>query len=333
MITTRAREQAIAEAVLQAILDAYGFGSPAEALPWLDDPQPAPRYEVADAAGAMSAAAALRSPAGRFRLRVDIAGAAIGDVHPMIRALRAAEGLLRLGQEIEHPLERDPRDVTQPFEGVMTVRTVPQSGIALSSDAMPLHQDGLGSAGSIRFVAMCLDSGPSTGGTQLYSNVLAHGLALAHENWERFVEATRVDALTVTRHTGKQHASVTGPLFYLDESGLPAAHFRGVGGEYAITPNPDVARWFGGFADRLAESAQVEQLEPGDGIVVDNLAMAHARDAFAESDGAVRRLSRKWYAIRPDRTAVWAREPFRLDPAVYGSGSEQQQRESARAGA
>ncbi|MGU3643418.1 TauD/TfdA family dioxygenase [Microbacterium sp. C23T] len=317
MSTGRRQRESIAELVLERILTTYALSRPAEITPWLEDGTSSSAYDLEAPNELLAAASALRSPTGRFRFHVEMAETALGQVHPMVNALRAADGVLQLGEEIEHPLELDPRDESQLYKSVMTVRVVPSSGVALSSEAMPFHQDGLGSAGSIRYVAMCLDAGPRAGGRQLYSNVLAHGLLLADTHWDRFVDATQPDALTVTRLAGKQHVSVTGPLFYIDESGIPAAHFRGDGGEYAITPSAEVASWFGDFTRTVASSAKSEELAPGDCLVVDNLAMVHARDAFDDREDAIRRLSRKWYAIEPSRVGVWTREPFRLHEPTY----------------
>ncbi|MDG4831467.1 TauD/TfdA family dioxygenase [Solwaraspora sp. WMMD1047] len=222
-----------------------------------------------------------------------------------------------LGREIEHPLEHDDRDQHRDFTSVVTVRSVPSAGAALSTDRLPFHQDGLGTAGSVRYVAMCLDHGPIAGGSQFYVNLLAHGLLLAHRNWNRFVDATQADALTVTRFSGSQAVSVTGPMFYVDETGVPAAHFRAGGGEYEVMPSPQVAPWFVEFLRSLSHAAESVSLLSGDCIVVDNLSVAHARSAFTESDTHCRRLSRKWYAIDPTRTSVWNQASFRLDRTIY----------------
>jgi hypothetical protein len=318
---TPPRDESVAATVLARMLAKYGLSQPGEIVPFLLTPPPSSVYQMDTPMGLQEAADALRSPTGRFRFHVQLARTAPGDVHPMVSALRRAANALQLGTEMEHPLEHDSRDDGQLYRSVMTVRVVPSSGVALSSESMAFHQDGLGSAGSVQFIGMCLDSGPSTGGRQLYSNVLAQGILLAHLHWDRFVCATRRDALTIARNSGGQQVSVTGPLFYIDESGLPAAHFRSEGGEYTIRPSESVATWFSEFARAVADAAQTEVLTPGDCLVVDNLSMVHARDAFTEEGGATRRLSRKWYAIESRRAAVWTAEPLRLDPATYGSAA------------
>lgn len=318
---SRRRAELIANTVLETILSSYGLSRPGDIYPWLELAGTSPKFELRNPESLAGAAAALRSPAGRFRFHVDLASAQPGSTHPMVAALQDAAIALSLGEPIEHPLETDPRDGGQRYKSVMSVRVVPSAGIALSSEAMPFHQDGLGSAGSIRFVAMCLDSGPSAGGRQLYSNALAQGLVLADRHWDRFVAATQLDALTVTRLAGKQHVSITGPMFYVDECGIPAAFFRGQGGEYAIMPSASVSPWFEDHCQAVSAAAHVEVLAPGDCLVVDNLSMVHARDSFEEDPAALRRLSRKWYAIQPSRVGVWTREPFRLNASIYGDAT------------
>jgi hypothetical protein len=306
----------IADAVLDAMLSRYGLSHPRGILPWLASPQAPRQFDLREPGDLADAAAVLRSPIGRIRFRIDLEDRE-SDVHPMVRALRNANDVLALGQEVEHPLEHDDRDQERRYSSVVTVRAVPSAGIALSTGRLPLHQDGVGTEGSVRFIAMCLDRGPVSGGGQFYANLLAHGLLLAYRNWHRFVDATQADALTVTRFSGSQAASVTGPMFYVDETGMAAAHFRANGGEYEARPNPRVAAWFEEFSRSLAQSAESEAVSPGDCLVVDNLSVAHARSAFTESDATPRRLSRKWYAIASSRANVWNRPSFRLNRAVY----------------
>lgn len=310
------RASATADAVLECMLTHYGLKSPADIEPWLMPAPSAHTFDLRNPAELSIAASELRSPIGRIRFHVAIDGLAPNVVHPMMSELRSCQETLALGEEVLHPLEQDDRDRPAHFRDVVSIRHVPHAGIALSSSHLPFHQDGLGTGGSVRFIAMCLDQAPLLGGDQSYVNVLAHGIRLANRNWRRFVEATQIDALTIRRVTGSQRIDVTGPVFYVDQAGLPAVHFRVTGGEYVAETNSAVSAWFGGFVDELTESASVESFNSGDCIVVDNLSVVHARTNFVEGDTS-RRLSRKWFAISESRVSVRGEVSLRLSPDVY----------------
>ena len=305
------------------MLSYYGLTRPDEIEPWLNSRPSGPLLDLQDAAELTVAAAALRSPIGRFRFRVDFRNPERFDTHPMVLALRRANGVLELGDEIEHPLEYDDRDHDSHFSSVVGVRAVRSAGVALSSDRLPLHQDGLGTSGSVRYVAMCLDRQPATGGDQAYVNILARGIQLAHRNWKQFIDATRLDAITIVRSSGSQRIGVKGPMFYVDEAGIPAVHFRVAGGEYTVQPSTRVAPWFDEFVTGAERSVTTEQFTPGDCVVVDNLSVVHSRTAFVDSHSTQRRLSRKWFAIDSARKQLRNETSFRLAPQIYGPTARQ----------
>lgn len=296
---------------MEHMLGRYGLSHPREILPWLQGMQSTSVVDLEDDPQAERAARDLRSPLGRMRFTLAVGGYDKRTTHPMLVALRQADAVLQLGTEISHPLEQDNRDLEQQFMSVVTVRSVASAGLALSPGDLPLHQDGMGTAGSVRFISMCLDSGPATGGGQLYSNLLAEGLWLANTRWDRFVEATQVDAISVTRFAGSRAMSVTGPLFYVDGTGLAAAHYRADGGEYTVKASDAVSSWLGDFRQSLAAHSRSEKIAPGDCLVVDNLAMAHARSAFADGKDSVRDCQGSGTRSRPQGRT------FGIAPASY----------------
>lgn len=317
MTGTLRGDSSVADAVLECMLAHYGLKRPAEVEQWLQPQMQTRAFDFGDSAAPAIAAHELRTPIGRIRFHVSLGESEPGEVHPMMGALRQCRDTLALGDEIRHPLESDTRDRSNHYSGVVSIRRVQSAGIALSDEQLPFHQDGLGTAGSVRFVSMCLDQAPVSGGDRSYVNVLAHGIRLANRNWRGFVEATKLDALTIERASGSQRIAVTGPMFYVDEIGIPAVHFRSAGGEYVTRTNSGVSLWFSSFVAELTLSATRESMEPGDCVIVDNLSVAHSRMAFVQGTVA-RRLSRKWFAIAGARALIRNETSLRLSAEVYG---------------
>jgi len=305
-----------AEMVLERMLTHYGLSHPSEIDSWILRPQRAQTCDLRDPAGVWEAAHQLRTPVGRVHFRVQASASRHLGTHPMVVSLRRVQEELDLGMEITHPLESDTRDHLGRFSDVVSIRKVPSAGVALSARYLPFHQDGLGTAGSVRFISMCLDQAPECGGDQSYVNVLAHGIRLANNHWRRFVEATMTDALTIARVAGSQQIAVTGPMFYVDDTGLPASHFRIGGGEYFVRPNALISTWLADFNRCLGDFAVTEPMKTGDCLLLDNLSMAHSRANFVESRVG-RRLARKWYAISDARSSVRGESTLRLSREVY----------------
>jgi hypothetical protein len=311
----------IAEQVLERALAKYELRRPSDIAEWLVNPKAIFIDNLEDEVQARAAANALRSPSGLFTFHVNLGDPQTTNLHPLVVKIRDAEPTLRLGTEISHPLESDSRDLERKFDGVVTLRNLRASGIALSAAHLPLHQDGLGWAGSVRFVAMCLDRKAADGGEQQYANVLGHAIALAARSWRDFVSATALDAVTVTRTCGSQRIAVTGPLIYVDSTGLVATNFRMPGGEYTVRAN-EASGWLARLMRAISDDAtHVKQrlTEPGTAVLLDNLSIAHSRTGFTEYYRGQRRLARKWYAISPDRVAASGCSQMFLTPDIYGS--------------
>lgn len=175
---------------------------------------------------------------------------------------------------------------------------------AETSEMFSSHNDGLGYAGLIRHVIMCLDRSPMAGGYTYFRNLVALAPALAGSDPEAFEALFLPDAITALRPRGKGAIRVTSPVFFVGRDGDPQVFFRIASGEYRISwrEHPALDR-----ARRVLEEAAapfgpgsrfVHFMRPGDTVLVDNAHVVHGRTPFLDPPDGGRVLARKWYVPR-----------------------------------
>ncbi|HTU47436.1 MAG TPA: hypothetical protein VMF91_20405 [Bryobacteraceae bacterium] len=246
--------------------------------------------------------------------------------HPLHDMAAQLADILPLRYPIPHPLENHPHTVSTfgNCDGTVKIYRVPDKGVALGTDGMAMHQDGLGSGGTVEAAALYADSGGLGGGFTCFQNLVLASLLLAHTDRSAFDHLFLPDALTVHRTTGSRALKITGPVLFLGETANPQLFFRVPDGEYQVRYRDEPALERGisflfRFARPLANGSTFVHLSnPGHGCYVRNQVVVHGRTRFVDSQiGARRVLARKWYASE-SRHAFYRHAPgLFLDP-TYG---------------
>jgi Taurine catabolism dioxygenase TauD, TfdA family len=192
-----------------------------------------------------------------------------------------------------------------------------------------LHQDGLGSAGSVRTVILYMECPPLVGGYSYFQNLVHVALNLASTDEEAYRKLFLPDAITITRPTGSRALQVTGPVLYIDDEGHARVNFVGVSpahpvGDYEVRWSSDADARRGleylllhsrPFAPR---SVFCHLSRAASGIIFDNTCLVHGRTAFVDATevGGQRVVWRKWFASNQRNSGYRHAPGLRLAPEL-----------------
>jgi alpha-ketoglutarate-dependent taurine dioxygenase len=192
-----------------------------------------------------------------------------------------------------------------------------------------LHQDGLGSAGSVRTVILYMESPPLAGGYNCFQNLARAALNLAAVDKEAYRALFLPDAITIIRPTGNRALKVTGPVFYLDEEGRGKVNFVGVSparpvGDYEVhwSSDPDARRGLEYMLRCCVHfgpgSTFCQMSRASSGVIFDNTCLTHGRTAFWDSTqiGAQRIVWRKWFASNQEASVYRHAPGIRMTPEL-----------------
>jgi hypothetical protein len=224
--------------------------------------------------------------------------------HPLIDLSRQLSGTLPLSFPISHPGEADPTACALFGQSDSTLKVFQRSDQDNSKETKELHmhQDGVGSGGSVVVIALYCDSAPLWGGFTCFQNAVCLVLELARQDMEAFESLFYPTALTVIRRRGRNALKVTGPVLYLNSEHKPQAFLRATGGDYemlwlekeALTrARVFLTPYLKPFA---TGTGFVQFAIPGQGCFVHNRIVLHGRTRFTDGPGQKRVLARKWFA-------------------------------------
>lgn len=192
-----------------------------------------------------------------------------------------------------------------------------------------LHQDGLGSAGSVRTVILYMESPPLAGGYNCFQNLARAALDLSVADREAYRALFLPDAITIIRPTGNRALKVTGPVLYLDEEGRGRVNFVGVSparpvDDYEVkwSSDPDARRGLEYMLQCCTHfgpgSTFCQMSRAASGVIFDNTCLTHGRTAFwdsAELD-AQRIVWRKWFASNQEASVYRHAPGIRMPPEL-----------------
>lgn len=224
--------------------------------------------------------------------------------HPLIDLSRQLSTRLPLSYPISHPAETDPLAATLfgPPDGTLKVFQRPDQDNSQEMRELHLHQDGIGSGGTIVAISLYCESAPLWGGFTCFQNALRLVLELARQDMEAFEALFHPTAITVIRRQGHNALKVTGPVLYLNAQGKPQVFLRAAGGDYEMLwlQKEALTRARGYLETYLKPFAMgtgfVQFGIPGQGCFIHNRIVLHGRTKFMDGPRQKRVLARKWFA-------------------------------------
>jgi hypothetical protein len=224
--------------------------------------------------------------------------------HPLIDLSKQLSDTLPLSYPIAHPAEEEPLAVASfgPPDGTLKVFQRPDQVNSQEDKELHMHQDGVGSGGSIIGIALYCESGPLWGGFTYFQNAPRLALELARHDMEAFEALFHPTAITVIRRRGRNALKVVGPALYLNRRGEPQVFLRSTGGDYEMFWAQDEAlerarRFLEPLLKPFAPGTGFVQFSlPGQGCFINNRVVLHGRTKFIDGPNHRRVLSRKWFA-------------------------------------
>lgn len=233
--------------------------------------------------------------------------------HPLFDLAAQLEEPLNLRYPLEHPLEGHPEAIKRfgKPDGTLKVYNLETRDSSKryreqgeTSEKFDMHNDGLGSGGTVQTAVLYTDSPPLYGGYTYFCVPPIIALNLAKTDYEGYRSLFLPDAITMIRPRGKGALKVTSPILYLGEGKTPKTMFRMPSGEYQIVIRdnyPPLLRAWNFLQDFSRPFAPgsffVHFSQRGHGCFIRNHWVAHGRTAFFESDDLQLRrvLARKWF--------------------------------------
>jgi alpha-ketoglutarate-dependent taurine dioxygenase len=256
--------------------------------------------------------------------------------HPLIDLSKQLSDVLPLAFPIAHPAESEPVTLSTlgPPDGTLKVFQRHDQVNSQEDKELHMHQDGIGSGGSITAIALYCESGPLWGGLTCFQNALRLALELARRDMEAFEALFHPTAVTVLRRQGRNALKVVGPVLYLNGLGQPQVFLRSSGGEYEMFWSEGEAlerarQFLEPLLKPFAPGTRFVQFSlPGQGCFINNRAVLHGRTKFIDDANHRRVLSRKWFADiaedaeikRVPGLKIWA-EYASLRPDLFGEDS------------
>jgi hypothetical protein len=262
--------------------------------------------------------------------------------HPLVALTAQLAGTLELEYPIAHPKEQgtSEKGMSSASGGVKVYDHGTGQTFSTSTNAdFALHQDGLGSTGAVRTVALYMESPPIAGGYNCFQNLARVALQLFMRDRQAFRKLFLPDAITITRPSGNRSIRVTGPVLYLDDEGRGRVNFVGVSPDH---PSDDYkVNWSSDSDARRGlefmlrhgtffapGSTFCHMDRPGSGVIFDNTDLIHGRTRFIDAPelGVRRMVLRKWFASTAS-TATYRHAPglrlppdlSKLRPDLFGS--------------
>lgn len=235
--------------------------------------------------------------------------------HPLLDIANQLADELHLYFPLTHPLESHPEVISRfgQSDGTVKIYNLVKAGDAAgyreqgeTAEMFSLHNDGLGSGGTVETTALYMDSPPLCGGYTFFQNILRLVLDLAKNDLEAFKALFLPDALTQIRPRGKGAIIVKSPVLFLNENGDPQCFFRTSSGEYKVEyrkNSPDLERaiaYLNHYSQPFSYGSYfVHFTARGHGCFIRNQVVAHGRTSFVDkpSPEQGRLLSRKWFMI------------------------------------
>jgi hypothetical protein len=232
--------------------------------------------------------------------------------HPLIALSRQLTDVLPLSYPITHPAEIEPlaEALFGPPDGTLKVFQRADQDNSQEMKELHMHQDGIGSAGTIVTIALYCESAPLWGGFTCFQNALRLVLELARQDIEAFEALFHPMAITVIRRQGDNALKVTGPVLYLNAQGDPQIFLRAEGGDYDMF-------WYKNEALLRARRFLSTYLKPfsfgtgfvqfsaqGQGCFIHNRIVLHGRTRFMDGPCQRRVLARKWFADTAENATV-----------------------------
>lgn len=233
--------------------------------------------------------------------------------HPIFHITEQLRTQLNLQFPLEHPLEKHPEALKRfgSPDGTLKVYNLETRDAAKgyreqgeTSEKFDMHNDGLGSGGSVQTAVLYTEGQPLFGGYTYFSAIPVLALHLAKTDIDAYRALFLPNAITMTRPRGKGALRVTSPILYLGEDGGPKVMFRLPSGEYQIALREDYAPLKRAW-DYLVYYSRpfapgtffVHFTEKGHGCLIRNHWVAHGRTEFLESNKPhfKRVLARKWF--------------------------------------
>ncbi|EIJ36983.1 TauD/TfdA family dioxygenase [Thiothrix nivea] len=236
--------------------------------------------------------------------------------HPIFKLTEQLKDELNLHYPLRHPLEGHPEAVKRFGEndGTFKIYDLPDNytknsyrEVAETHEAFHVHQDGLGSGGTVQTAILYADSIPIFGGYTFLYDLFSIAFAVYNKDPKAFQSLFLPNAITAIRPRGKGAIKVTSPVFYIDYFNLPHAFYRKDSGEYKMLweDSADLMRakeLMSQYTEPFCPLSKFVSYTPNSFLIIRNRDMAHGRTAFIDGiDNCNKRLlSRKWYMISKD---------------------------------
>jgi len=232
--------------------------------------------------------------------------------HPLIDLSHQLSDTLPLSNPISHPAEMEPLAETLfgPSDGTLKVFQRSDQDNSQETRELHMHQDGIGSGGTIVAISLYCESAPLWGGFTCFQSALRLALELARQDIEAFEALFHPTAITVIRRKGRNSLKVTGPVLYLNAQGEPQAFLRADGGEYemfwlqkeALTRARDFIKTY--LKPFALGTGFVQFALSGQGCFIHNRTILHGRTRFMDSPHQKRVLARKWFADTAENAKI-----------------------------
>jgi hypothetical protein len=215
-------------------------------------------------------------------LRCDGVPGAGSRAHPLVALGEQLNGVLPCGHQMRYAIMA--KDGTGKI--VSTRRPV---SLARSNQALPAHQDGMGSGARAKVVGLWADSVAAVNPRTFTQNLLRVAVDLRNSDEAAFRALFYPDAVTIVRKT--DGVTVVSPALLLDHKKAPRVFFRAPSVEYDVTSaSRPAARRGIDYLARYSQvdapgSAYIELSPPGSGLLFDNRANVHGRSGYQNGSG------------------------------------------------